>query len=61
VQLDSGRQLRAHAVIVATGFRALHGESKYFKRGLHLTYKGYARSHCCFSRLSNSLHHSRQR
>lgn len=41
VGLDDGSRLKALAVIIATGFRCLHGEARFFGHGLFVTYKGY--------------------
>ncbi len=42
VRLDNGETILALAVIIATGFRVLHGEANYFNRQLFITYKGYS-------------------
>lgn len=41
VALSDGREVTSRAVIVATGFRALHGEVDWFRRGVSIMYKGY--------------------
>ena len=41
VRLQNRQTLRCHAVIIASSVRALHGEARYFRNGVHTTYKGY--------------------
>jgi thioredoxin reductase len=38
---ESGREIRSLAVILATGFRAVRNESRYYLKGVRITFKGY--------------------